>query len=75
MALDLFSSRSSTTSNTNLQDSNNRTVTITSGYTDVGNVKLDFGPKPGAAGFTTKELIPLVLIGAVGFLVFKQFRN
>lgn len=74
MALDFLSSRSSSTVTTNNQDSNNKTVTITSGYTDVGNVKLDFGPKAGA-GFSVKEIVPLVLIGVVGFLVFNQFKK
>lgn len=72
MALDFLSTRKSETTNTNNQDSFNKTVTLTTGYTDVGNIKIETGK---VTPFSVSNLIPIAAVGLLGILALRELKK
>jgi hypothetical protein len=72
MALDAFSSRKNINTTQNYQDSFNTNSTVSTGFSDVGNI--DINTKPQGSGFQAKDLVPIAVVVALLIVVFRYLK-
>lgn len=74
MALDFFGGgKTTSTTNQNYQDSFNKTLTNSTGYSDVGNIEVNLG-KPAAA-WSVQDLLPIAIVGGLALLAFRELKR